>query len=30
MCPACGSPNVAVAGGEEFYVESIDVDLAQP
>lgn len=30
LCPACGSPQVRVASGEEFYLESIDVDLAQP
>jgi hydrogenase nickel incorporation protein HypA/HybF len=28
VCPACGSQKIAVAGGEEFYLESIDVDLA--
>ncbi len=29
-CPACDSPKVTVVGGEEFYLESIDVDLAEP
>jgi hydrogenase nickel incorporation protein HypA/HybF len=29
-CPVCGSSRVAVAGGEQFYLESIDVDLAEP
>lgn len=28
VCPACGSQKITVAGGEEFYLESIDVDLA--
>jgi hydrogenase nickel incorporation protein HypA/HybF len=28
VCPACGSQKIAVAGGEEFYLESIDVDFA--
>ncbi|MBN2303598.1 MAG: hydrogenase maturation nickel metallochaperone HypA [Anaerolineae bacterium] len=28
ICPACGSKRVGVAGGEEFFLESIDVDLA--
>jgi hydrogenase nickel incorporation protein HypA/HybF len=27
VCPQCGSPNIRVVGGEEFFVESIDVDL---
>lgn len=27
-CPQCGSSKVVVAGGEEFFIESIDVDLA--
>jgi hydrogenase nickel incorporation protein HypA/HybF len=27
-CPHCGSERVSVAGGEEFYLESIEVDLA--
>jgi hydrogenase nickel incorporation protein HypA/HybF len=26
-CPACGSKSVTVTGGEEFFLESIDVDL---
>ena len=29
-CPNCGSSSVSVTGGEEFYLESIDVDLEQP
>ena len=29
-CPTCGSSSVSVAGGEEFYLESIDVDMEQP
>jgi hydrogenase nickel incorporation protein HypA/HybF len=29
VCPACGSTQVVVAGGEEFFLESIDVDFAQ-
>jgi hydrogenase nickel incorporation protein HypA/HybF len=29
-CPACGSTQVTVARGDEFYLESIDVDFAQP
>jgi hydrogenase nickel incorporation protein HypA/HybF len=29
LCPQCGSDRVIVAGGEEFYLESIDVDLAK-
>jgi len=28
-CPVCKSKKVIVAGGEEFYLESIDVDLAE-
>lgn len=28
VCPRCGSGNLVVAGGEEFYLESIDVDMA--
>lgn len=27
-CPECGSKSVKVAGGDEFYLESIEVDLA--
>ncbi|MGQ9889391.1 MAG: hydrogenase maturation nickel metallochaperone HypA [Aggregatilineales bacterium] len=27
-CPQCGSRSVRVTGGEEFYVESIDVETA--
>ncbi len=27
-CPQCGSSDVRVTGGEEFYVESIDVETA--
>jgi len=30
LCPRCGSSRVAVSGGEEFYLESIDVDLPAP
>lgn len=30
LCPRCGSNRVAIAGGEEFYLESIDVDLPAP
>jgi hydrogenase nickel incorporation protein HypA/HybF len=30
VCPSCGSPSVAVAGGDEFYLESIDVDFDKP
>jgi hydrogenase nickel incorporation protein HypA/HybF len=26
-CPACGSKQVSVAGGEDFFLESIDVDF---
>jgi hydrogenase nickel incorporation protein HypA/HybF len=26
-CPACGSSQVEVAGGDEFFLESIDVDF---
>ena len=29
VCPACGSGQVIVAGGEEFFLESIDVDFDQ-
>ncbi|MBP8974431.1 MAG: hydrogenase maturation nickel metallochaperone HypA [Anaerolineae bacterium] len=29
-CPVCGSSKVVVADGEQFYLESIDVDLAEP
>ncbi len=28
-CPQCGGQRVRVIGGDEFYIESIDVDLAQ-
>lgn len=28
ICPACGSQRIRVAGGDEFFLESIDVDLA--
>lgn len=27
-CPNCGSTKVVVAGGDDFFIESIDVDLA--
>ncbi len=27
VCPNCGSGNLTVAGGEEFFLESIDVDM---
>lgn len=27
-CPACGSSRAVVAGGEEFFIDSIDIDLA--
>lgn len=27
VCPACDSPNIQVTAGEEFFLESIDVDL---
>ena len=27
ICPACGSDRIVVAGGEEFFLESIDVDI---
>lgn len=27
-CPACGSGSLEITSGEEFYLESIDVDLA--
>lgn len=30
VCPRCGSSRIAVTGGEEFYLESIDVDLPTP
>jgi len=28
VCPACGSDAVVVAGGDDFFLDSIDVDLA--
>lgn len=28
VCPACGSERVTVAGGDVFFLESIDVDFA--
>ncbi len=28
MCPACGSDQVQVVAGEEFYLEAIDVEAA--
>jgi hydrogenase nickel incorporation protein HypA/HybF len=27
VCPACNSKKISVAGGEEFFLESIDVEL---
>ena len=27
ICPACGSADVRVAAGEEFYIESINIEL---
>lgn len=27
VCPVCGSAQVEVAGGDEFFLESIDVDF---
>jgi len=27
LCPDCESPNIQVTAGEEFFLESIDVDL---
>lgn len=30
VCPRCESNRIAVVGGEEFYLESIDVDLPAP
>lgn len=30
VCPACGSTQLHVSGGKEFYVESIDVDEEAP
>lgn len=30
VCPRCESSRITVAGGEEFYLESIDVDLPAP
>lgn len=29
-CPICGSHSVTVVGGDEFYLDSIEVDLAEP
>jgi hydrogenase nickel incorporation protein HypA/HybF len=29
ICPHCGSQQVVVSGGDEFFLESIDVDLAE-
>lgn len=29
-CPQCGSEDVTVEGGQEFYLDSIDVDLPEP
>ena len=26
LCPACGSRNITITAGEEFYLEAIDVD----
>lgn len=28
-CPNCGGTKVVVAGGDEFFIESIDVDLKE-
>jgi len=28
VCPACGGQRIRVVGGDEFFLESIDVDLA--
>ncbi len=28
VCPACGGGHIRVAGGDEFYLESIDVERA--
>ncbi len=30
VCPACGGVNLKVEGGRDFYVQSIEVDGAQP
>jgi hydrogenase nickel incorporation protein HypA/HybF len=27
-CPSCGSPNIKVISGEEFFVESIEIEKA--
>jgi len=29
-CPTCGSERVEVSGGQEFFLESIDVDMPAP
>lgn len=29
-CPQCGSDRVEVSGGQEFFLESIDVDIPAP
>jgi len=29
VCPACGSPQIRIADGDQFFLESIDVDLAE-